>query len=139
MVHGGAGSGKSKVIKTTAQWPERIFRKEGDDPNCPYILVTATTGTAAANIDGINLHSAFGFTFGNEYFSLNDKTRDKKIAELKNLQIIIIDKISMVKADMLYQLHLRLQEIKNTYADYFGGVAVFCFGDLMQLPPVQAK
>ncbi len=44
----------------------------------------------------------------------------------------------MVKADMLYQLNMRLKEIKQNDRD-FGGVAVFLFGDIMQLRPVQAR
>ena len=45
----------------------------------------------------------------------------------------------MVKADMLYQLDLRLQEIKEKIGVPFGGVSIFCFGDLMQLQPVCGK
>jgi hypothetical protein len=57
---------------------------------------------------------------------------------LANLQILIIDEVSLVKSDMLYQLNLRLQEVKEC-KDNFGGVCVLLFGDLMQLRPVQAK
>ena len=49
---------------------------------------------------------------------------------------MIIDEISMVKSDMLYQLDLRLQEIKERIGTPFGGVAIFAFGDMMQLQPV---
>ena len=42
----------------------------------------------------------------------------------------------MVKADMLYQLDLRLQEIKQKIGVPFGGVSLFCFGDILQLKPV---
>ena len=73
MVHGGAGSGKSTVINIMKQWIYRILQTSGDNPECPYILVTAPTGTAAANIRGQTLHSTFGFSFGNEHFSLSDK------------------------------------------------------------------
>ena len=52
MVHGGAGSGKSTVINVMKQWFHRILQSSGDNPDCPYILVTAPTGTAAANIRG---------------------------------------------------------------------------------------
>ena len=53
--------------------------------------------------------------------------------------MIIIDEISMVKADMLYQLDLKLQEIKDKVDVPFGGAAIFCFGDLLQLQPVAGK
>ena len=52
MVHGGAGSGKSTVINIMKQWVHRILEMSGDNPEYPYILVTAPTGTAAANIQG---------------------------------------------------------------------------------------
>ena len=64
--------------------------------------------------------------------------RSKK-ATLRNLKIVIIDEISMVKADMLYQLDLRLQEIKEKVGILFGGVAVFAFGDMMQLKPCMGR
>ena len=54
----------------------------------------------------------------------------------RNLTIIIIDEVSMVKADMLYQLDLELQEIKERVGVPFGGVSIFDFGDLRQLKPV---
>ena len=51
---------------------------------------------------------------------------------------VIIDEISMVKVEMLYQLDVRLQEI--TLKDSpFGGISIFAFGDLMQLRPVQGR
>ena len=45
--HGGAGAGKSTVIHLVAKWCHLILAKEGDDINCPYIVKTAFTGTAA--------------------------------------------------------------------------------------------
>ena len=54
---------------------------------------------------------------------------------MRNLQMVIIDEISMVKSDMLYMLDLRLQEIKEKVGIPFGGIAVFVFGDMMQLKP----
>ena len=137
--HGGAGCGKSFVINLMTQWQERILRESGDDPNQPYILKCAFTGTAASIINGQTLHNAFSFSFGNEYFSLSDKTRDARRRSLKNLKIVIIDEFSMVKADMLYQLDLRLKELKETPDVPFGGVAVFLFGDLLQLKPTAAR
>ena len=54
---------------------------------------------------------------------------------MKNLKLVIIDEISMVKADMLYQLDLRLQELKEKVGTPFGGLSILAFGDLMQLAP----
>ena len=139
MVHGGAGAGKTVVVNVMKQWVQRILETSGDNPECPYILVTAPTGTAAANVRGQTMHSAFGFHFGNEHFSLPDKKRDEKRTLLKNLQFVIIDEISMVKCDQLFQLDMRLREVKQKPDKIFGGVAVFAFGDIMQLKPCQAR
>ena len=73
VVQGGAGSGKSLVIDVLSQQIERILRCSGDNPEHPYCLKAAFTGTAAANIKGQTLHSAFSFSFGNDFFSLADK------------------------------------------------------------------
>ena len=110
VVHGGAGCGKSFVINMMTQWQEHILRTFGDDPNHPYILKCAFTGTAASIIEGQTLHHAFSFSFGNEFFSFADKVRDDRRRLLKNLKILVIDEFSMVKSDMLYQLDLRLKE-----------------------------
>ena len=139
MVHGGAGSGKSKVINVLKQWVHRILQTEGDCPDCPYVMVTAPTGTAAANVKGLTLHSAFGFSFGNEHYSLSDKKRDEKRTLLSNLRLVIIDEISMVKADQLFQLDMRLREVKQKPDKLFGGVAILAFGDILQLRPCQAR
>ena len=135
----GAGSGKSTVINILKQWVHRILQTEGDCPDCPYVMVTAPTGTAAANVRGLTLHSAFGFSFGNEHFSLSDKKRDEKRALLNNLKLVIIDEISMVKADQLFQLDMRLREVKQKPDKLFGGVAILAFGDILQLRPCQAR
>ena len=65
IVQGGAGTGKSTVIEAVSQQMEKIFRKSGDNPFHPYIIKCAFTGTAAANIMGQTMHSAFSFYFGN--------------------------------------------------------------------------
>ena len=104
--------------------------------DCPYIIKTAFTGTAASNIDGQTLHTSFGFNFDNKHYSLSDKIRDEKRTLFRNLKLIIIDEESMVKADMLYQLDLKLQELKERVGVPFGGVAILAFGDILQLRPV---
>ena len=135
MVHGGAGAGKSTVIHVIEQWATYILRKEGDDLDQPCVIKAAFTGCAASNIKGQTLHQAFGFSFSDKHFSLSDKIRDKRRAELKNLKIVIIDEISMVKVDMLYMLDLRLQEITQKIGKPFGGISIIVFGDMMQLRP----
>lgn len=111
VVQGGGVAGKSHVIDILSQWIETISRSSGDNPDHPYALKCAFAGTAAAKINGQTLTSAFNIGLGNKFQSLADKTRDLKRAILSNLSVLIIDEYSMVKADMIYQLDLRLQEI----------------------------
>ena len=73
MVNGGAGSGKSTLIHVISQYVHRVLMRDGDDPDCPYVLLSAYTGGAASNIKGQTLHTLFSFNFGAGYMSLNDK------------------------------------------------------------------
>ena len=139
MVHGGAGAGKSTVIKVLSSLSIKILQQTGDSIDQPYVLRTSYTGCASANIEGNTLHSALGFSFSSEYTPLGNKTRDQKRLAMKNLRILIIDEVSMLYSDMLYMLDLRLQEVKEKTGVPFGGVSCFFFGDLMQLPPVRGK
>ena len=111
MVHGGAGSGKSTVINVMSQYLHQILKKEGDDPECPYVLLAAFTGSAASNIQGQTLHTLFSFNFGSGYQSLSDKARDQKRNLYKNLKVLIIHEISLADTDMHYKIDLRLREI----------------------------
>ena len=138
VVQGGAGSGKSFVIDLVAKWVTKILRKPGDDPDHPYVLKLAQTGTAATIIDGMTINSAFNIKFGTKVQSIGDKAREQFRSSLENLQVVIIDEYSLVKSDMLYQIDHRLQEIKMKENIPFGGCAVLMFGDILQIKPVQA-
>ena len=96
VVQGGAGCGKSFVISVMAQWMERIFRTPGDNPNHPYLLRCAFTGTASSLISGQTLHSSFHLPFGNENRLMGDKLLDEKRTTLRNLQV----NIDFLKATM---------------------------------------
>ena len=136
--HGGAGAGKSTVIDVLSQYIQHILRKDGDDPDCPYVLLSAFTGSAASKINGQTLHNLFSFNFGAGYMSLSDKLRDQKRALFKNIKVLIIDEFSLVDADMLYKIDLRLREITQK-AMPFGNIAIFLFGDIMQMKPVKGR
>ena len=69
MVHGGAGSGKSTLINVISQYVHQLMMREGDDPDCPYILLSAFTGAAASNIEGQTLQTLFSFNFGAGFMS----------------------------------------------------------------------
>ena len=138
-IHGGAGCGKSTLIKVIAQFVEHFMTVFSDkDPERPAVVKVAPTGKAGHNIMGMTYHSAFSIPWGNQSFSLSDKTRDTKRSQLSELKLVILDEMSMLKSDALYQIHLRLQEITQSQ-NAFGGVAVILSGDLMQIPPVSAR
>ena len=138
-INGGAGCGKSKLIQDISKWCEHWLRVDSNrDPSHPHVIKVAPTGRAAKVIDGLTIHTAFSMNFGNAHFSLADHKRDSRRSQLSEVLIVIIDEISMVKSDMLYQLDRRLQEVTQCDDD-FGGVSVLLCGDLLQLRPVQAK
>lgn len=126
---GGAGTGKSHLIKAIQETAFRLLRPITDSPNDITVLTTAPTGTAAFNVFGMTLHTAFllpvmkGFS---KYKSLSQDKLNTVRAKLQCVQIIIIDEISMVSADMLLFLHRRLQEITGRNL-IFGGLSKFCF------------
>ena len=138
MVHGGAGSGKSKVITSLYNTMTDILKQPGDDPGLPYVVLTSFTGAASANINGQTIHSLFGFKFGNSYMCMPDRTREERRILFQKLKVVIVDEISMVSADLLYNMDLRFREITQV-DEIMGGLAVFLFGDLFQLEPVQAR
>ena len=84
------------------------------------------------------MHSLLGFDFSSKHSSLTDKKRELKRDQLKNLKILIIDEFSMMKADTLYRIHLRLMEVKQNNKA-FGGVNVYLLGDPAQLKPIKGS
>lgn len=129
FITGKAGTGKTMLLKKIVQ----ECRARGKN-----IAVTAPTGIAAKNAEGKTLHSMFGlktFVFipgqTRRWYHL-DSARERII---KNLDILIIDEISMVRCDVLDMVDHSLQRIKGNRKP-FGGIQVIFFGDLFQLPPV---
>jgi ATP-dependent DNA helicase PIF1 len=103
------------------------------DPDCPYVLLSVYTGGAVSNIDGQILQ-----ILGGGFLSLSDQNQDIKRAFFLNLKVLIIDEISLVKADLLYDIDLRLREI--TQKDMpFGNVAIFTLVDIMQIKPTLGR
>ncbi len=136
IIHGGAGSGKSNLVRALTKWAEKLLRKAGDHPNKPRILVTAPTGMAASVIGGVTIHSALNINYGDDLKPMSDKKIDEIRVNLRDLKYLIIDEMSMVRSDMLYQIHCRLCEIFQN-SQVFGGISVILVGDLLQLKPVK--
>ena len=86
--------------------------------------------------DGMTLHSAFNFSFGNSHVPLPTQKLAQYRNNLQNLEMVIIDEISMINSDFLYKIHRRLCEIFQS-DDVFANKSIILVGDLLQLPPVQ--
>ena len=100
----------------------------------------APTGVAAINIDGTTIHSGLNIPCHGKLFPLNDKNRALLRNKYSEVQLIIIDEISMVPSKLLFQVHQRLLDIFACSSNIpFAGKPVLVCGDLYQLPPVRAK
>lgn len=97
------------------------------------IIVLAPTGVAALNVGGQTIHSFFKLIPGLLLASGIHKSRNTKY--FKNIDTIIIDEISMVRADLLDNIDYSLRLNRNSPLP-FGGVQMIFFGDLFQIPPV---
>ena len=139
---GKAGTGKTtllnEIIKSTHK-------------NC---VVVAPTGIAALNAGGVTIHSMFQLPFGGfipdnsaPQFSDTSKFETKatlrrhfrmsglKKAVIQNMELLIIDEVSMLRADLMDAIDFMLQSVRKKN-QVFGGVQVLFIGDLLQLPPV---
>ncbi|XP_075170221.1 uncharacterized protein LOC142242518 [Haematobia irritans] len=138
-IGGGAGVGKSRLIKTIYQSITHRFNSiPGVNPDLPKVLLTAPTGKAAFGIGGSTLHAMFSLPvnqYSGELRPLSSDNVNTLVAKFLDLKVIIIDEISMVGARMLGFLDSRLKQIfKNN--NPFGGISILAFGDFKQLPPV---
>ena len=86
-------------------------------------------------LGGTTFHSGIGFKWGNVQLPLAEEKLDNLKKQLEFVEVVIVDEMSMVSADDLYNLNTRLQEIFDSKDD-FGGRALLLVGDLLQLPPV---
>lgn len=123
FITGKAGTGKSTLLQ---YWRKHTKKK---------IAVLAPTGIAALNVEGQTIHSFFGFPPRPLKKEEIHFRRDRKLYE--NLDAIVIDEISMVRADMIEQIDYFLRVNTNNRKP-FGGIQMIFFGDLFQLPPVIA-
>ncbi|MFD2727472.1 helix-turn-helix domain-containing protein [Hyunsoonleella rubra] len=107
------------------------------------LVVVAPTGVAAINAKGVTIHSFFQMPFGpilpdtdlNAGKGFNRKFSKTKINIIKSMDLLVIDEISMVRADLLDGIDRTLRRFRNRNR-VFGGVQVLMIGDLQQLSPV---
>ena len=135
---GKAGTGKTTLLKYIKA---NTFKQ---------LSIIAPTGVAAINAGGSTIHSFFQFPFSpfipafkesgeidtSKNSLLAPKYNAQRLAIFRNLELLIIDEVSMVRADMLDQIDMTLRQIRKKNHLPFGGVQVLLIGDMYQLPPV---
>lgn len=141
-------TGKAGTGKTT-------FLKYIKEHSVKQLAVVAPTGVAAINAGGVTIHSFFQLPFtpyvpesthqnGLGKKEVTDKhhllgrirmSNDRRKI-IQQLELLIIDEISMVRADVLDAIDAVLRHFRNRYYEPFGGVQVLLIGDMYQLPPV---
>lgn len=132
---GKAGTGKSTFLRYIVRNTEK------------KTVVLAPTGIAAVNAGGVTLHSFFKIPFGpyaldDENFSKPGRVKDRqkfnkeKRRLIEELELIVIDEVSMVRADVLDFVDLILRTYSRRHNEPFGGKQILMVGDAFQLEPV---
>jgi len=127
---GKAGTGKTTFLHLLKeQSPKRM-------------IVVAPTGVAAINARGVTIHSFFQISFGPQVpgYTGSEQQGYKRFSKekrniIKSLDLLVIDEISMVRADLLDSIDETLRKFRNN-SEPFGGVQLLMIGDLQQLAPV---
>ena len=130
FITGKAGTGKTTFL-------HQIKKK-----SLKRMVIVAPTGVAAINAKGVTIHSFFQMPFGpilpNQIANTSNAQRKfskTKIDIIKSLDLVIIDEISMVRADLLDGIDQVMRRYKNRNK-VFGGAQILMIGDLQQLAPV---
>jgi ATP-dependent DNA helicase PIF1 len=122
FITGQAGTGKSTLLKYVVQNTSK------------EVAVLAPTGVAAVNVSGQTIHSFFRFP--PRLIQKDDIKKLRSRDVIKNLDMLIIDEASMVRADLMDGIDYALRLNRGAMRKPFGGVQMIFFGDLFQLPPV---
>ncbi|AUC86020.1 helicase [Polaribacter sp. ALD11] len=129
FITGKAGTGKTTFLHQ--------IKKE----SLKRMVIVAPTGVAAINAKGVTIHSFFQMPFGpilpDQIANTNQQRKfsKTKIDIIKSLDLVIIDEISMVRADLLDGIDQVMRRYKNR-DKVFGGAQILMIGDLQQLAPV---
>ncbi len=129
FITGNAGTGKSTLLTYLRQsvLPEDI-------------AVVAPTGVGAINVGGITLHRLCSFNIDVTFeFIASDAYNPRTRDVLKALTVLVIDEVSMVRADMMDYVDQALRRYGKKKGKPFGGAQLIFIGDLAQLPPVVGK
>src|SRR5690554_5660532 len=133
-------TGKAGTGKTT-------FLKKLKAESFKQIAVVAPTGIAAINAGGTTIHSFFQLPFspftptpiGKKELISKMKMQGKRQQVLRELELLVIDEISMVRADVLDAIDTVLRHYRYRDREPFGGVQVIFIGDMFQLSPVAMR
>lgn len=125
---GKAGTGKTTFLKDVVRYTKK---------KC---IVLAPTGIAAVNAGAMTIHSFFQFGLGAFIPGVAEpqsgfRINKSKLELIRNLELLIIDEVSMVRADLMDHIDASLRRIRRNSSP-FGGVQLLMIGDLYQLPPV---
>ena len=126
---GKAGTGKTTFLKNL---PLKTYKR---------MAVVAPTGVAALNAGGQTIHSFFQLPFGplppgtNTITAQLHKMKKRKLNLIRSLDLLIIDEISMVRADVLDAVDVVLRRVRRSQKP-FGGLQLLMIGDVHQLAPV---
>jgi hypothetical protein len=124
-ITGKAGTGKTTLLRHIVRNIKKRF------------IVAASTGIAAVNAEGVTLHSLFSIPLGvnDPLAPLKGSFSSEKRELFNNIDVLIIDEISMVRPDTIDYIDQKLRIYRHS-AEPFGGIQIVMFGDLYQLPPV---
>ncbi len=141
---GKAGTGKTTFLRQLAEQTHKSF------------LIVAPTGIAALNAGGVTIHSQFLLPFGSfipvqepagnfgsnaRFITKHTLTRTHTLNSLRKkvlraTELLIIDEVSMLRADIMDAIDFRMRRAKGNYSKSFGGAQLLMIGDLYQLPPI---
>ncbi|MBT4989996.1 MAG: AAA family ATPase [Rickettsiales bacterium] len=124
FLSGKAGTGKSTFLE--------YFRKNTEK----NVVVVAPTGVAAINVSGQTIHSFFKFKPWFVEPGTLPKMRSDQLKIYRAIDILIIDEISMVRADLFDQIELFMRRYGRVRGSAFGGCQICIIGDMYQLPPI---
>src|SRR2546429_2216526 len=146
FIGGEGGTGKSRIIEAIAE----LFASKGISHR---LLVTATSGTAAAKINGITIHSACNFSKNTSRVGSHNKNVDGFVPsssaglridgqtkmDWQEKYLLVIDEVSMLGARTLYAVNEHLCRVRASTQDFGGYPLIQFFGGLHQLWPVKAR
>ena len=138
FLSGGAGTGKSYVLRALRETAERFYKsRAGENYQLHFTATLAPTGKAAFIAGGATVHSVLHVPANQSltYHRLDYESLNTLRSQISHVKLWLIDEISMVGHRMLSFIDLRLQEVNNSNRP-FGGASIVVFGDLFQLPPV---